>query len=414
MERKIFTVFQVNQYINSLFENDYALKSLWIQGEISNFKNHSSGHLYFTLKDSQSSINCVMFKTSASHLEFELENGMSIIIFGRISTYEKTGQYQLYAYEIQPMGKGALYLAFEQLKQKLLKEGLFNDSHKKPIPKYPNTIGIITSGTGAAVRDIIQISKRRNPNIQLILIPVLVQGKDASKDISNAIKLMNEWSKADVIILGRGGGSIEDLWAFNEELTVRAVYNSKIPIISAVGHEIDYTITDFVSDMRAPTPSAATEIAVPDLNKLNNVISINTKRIFNALNNTLNMYQLKLKNINNRILSKKILEQIYQLQIYLEKVQKNIYRNIKIRFNQYDKQLSNLNVNLETLSPLSVLKRGYCITYDENGQALKYIENINKDDILNIQFNQGYLVVKTQSKGNNIWQEKNNNHSKKD
>jgi exodeoxyribonuclease VII large subunit len=414
MDKKVFTVLQVNQYIKFLFEKDYALRSLFVKGEISNFKNHSSGHLYFTLKDSQSSINCVMFKTAASYLNFEVKNGLSVIICGRVSLYEKTGQYQIYADTMEPAGKGALYLAFEQLKEKLYKEGLFDQAHKKPIPKYPNTIGIITSGTGAAVRDIIQISKRRNPSVELIILPVLVQGSTAAADIARAIALMNEYNNVDVIIVGRGGGSIEDLWAFNEEITARAVYASKIPIISAVGHEVDYTITDFVADLRASTPSAAAELAVPDIHKLKTSIVTNRQRLNSVISNTVNMYQYRLKNLNKRIAFRAPLQQVYELQIYLEKLQKNMDRAI-LRKLEYSKiKLSNSTEQLKFLSPQTLLDKGYAIAYNEYGQAVGTINDVEKDEVLNIQLKDGYIIANVKAKETGLWQGKSNSRSKKD
>lgn len=414
MDRKVFTVLQVNQYIKFLFEKDYALRSLLVKGEISNFKNHSSGHLYFTLKDSQSTINCVMFKTAAAQLKFKLENGIQVVIGGRVSLYEKTGQYQIYADTIEPAGKGALYLAYEQLKEKLFNEGLFDEAHKKPIPKYPNTVGIITSGTGAAVRDIINISKRRNPNVELIVLPVLVQGSGAAADIAQAIALMNQYAKVDVIILGRGGGSIEDLWAFNEETTARAVYNSKIPIISAVGHEVDYTITDFVADLRASTPSAAAELAITQFSEIKTNIASNKQRLNTVIANRMAMYRYRLNTYNKRITLKAPIQQVYELQIYVEKLQRSMDRNV-MRKLQYSKiRLNHVAQRLKSVSPQILLDKGYAIAYNQSGQAINSIETINQHDTLNIQLKDGYIIANVQAKETGIWQEKNNNPLNKD
>lgn len=414
MDRKVFTVLQVNQYIKFLFEKDYALRSLLVKGEISNFKNHSSGHLYFTLKDSQSTINCVMFKTAAAQLKFKLENGIQVVIGGRVSLYEKTGQYQIYADTIEPAGKGALYLAYEQLKEKLFNEGLFDEAHKKPIPKYPNTVGIITSGTGAAVRDIINISKRRNPNVELIVLPVLVQGSGAAADIAQAIALMNQYAKVDVIILGRGGGSIEDLWAFNEEITARAVYNSKIPIISAVGHEVDYTITDFVADLRASTPSAAAELAITQFSEIKTNIASNRQRLNTVIANRMAMYRYRLNTYNKRITLKAPIQQVYELQIYVEKLQRSMDRNV-MRKLQYSKiRLNHVAQRLKSVSPQILLDKGYAIAYNQSGQAINSIETINQHDTLNIQLKDGYIIANVQAKETGIWQEKNNNPLNKD
>ncbi len=263
MERRIYRVSQVNRYVKSLLAQDRIVSDLWVSGEISNCKWHSSGHIYFTLKDEEGAIAAVMFASDTRTLAFRPSEGMKVEVRGYVSLYEKTGQYQLYVRRMEPAGEGALYQAFLELKSRLEKEGLFDPSHKKPIPKYARTIGLVTSPTGAAVRDMIQIAKRRYPGVSILLCPVLVQGAFAARSISDGIRRMNEQGEAEVLIVGRGGGSIEDLWAFNEEETARAIYQSKIPVVSAVGHETDFTIADFVSDLRAPTPSAAAELAVP-------------------------------------------------------------------------------------------------------------------------------------------------------
>ena len=244
---KVYSVSQINNYIKRLFENDVFLQDIYIEAEISNFKAHSSGHLYMTLKDSGAAVNAVMFRSYAEKLKFMPEDGMKVLINGYISLYEKTGQYQFYVLSMEPAGKGALYIAYEQLKERLEHSGVFDQKYKKDIPSYPKCVAVITSPTGAAVRDIIQVSGRRNPNVKIVVVPVLVQGDDAAPNIANAIESVNKWGQADTIIVGRGGGSIEDLWAFNEEMVARAIFESKIPIISAVGHETDFTIADFIA-----------------------------------------------------------------------------------------------------------------------------------------------------------------------
>ncbi len=279
MHIKVLTVSDINNYIKRNFDNDFILNNASVKGEISNIKFHSSGHIYFSLKDESSKINCIMFRSSAKSLKFVPENGMKIILQGRISVYEKEGVYQFYCDEMKLDGLGELYIAFEKLKTKLEAKGLFDKNHKKDIPKYARKIGIVTSTTGAAVRDIINVTKRRNKCIDLVIYPSLVQGLDAAEDIINGINVLNARDDIEVIILARGGGSIEDLWCFNDERVADAVYNSKKPIITGVGHEIDYTIVDFVSDRRAPTPSAAAEIAVFDLNNLLEKI-VNYKKFF--------------------------------------------------------------------------------------------------------------------------------------
>lgn len=412
MNNKIFTVKEINEYIKYIFDKDYALNNICVQGEISNLKKHSSGNLYFTIKDETSIINCIMFKQEADNLKFKVGNGFCAILSGCISSYEKTSQYQLYVRSIEPLGKGSLYLAFEQLKQKLSSEGMFDKSHKKKIPKYPEVVGIITSITGAAVRDIIQIAKRRNPNIQLVLIPVLVQGENAAKDIAKAIYLMNEWNKADVIIIGRGGGSIEDLWAFNEEIVAKAIYDSYIPIISAVGHEIDYTISDFVSDLRASTPSAAAELAIPDLSIIKNKIDSLYEQLNNVYNSNVLECKTKLNQISDKLNSNNPYKKICVLQKYVDRLKRNLNRNMQL-YLQTDKTILVNTLNkLEISSPLSILKKGYCLSYQKDGQTITSVNDINKSDSVIIQLNDGYIVVKVESKGIGIWHT--DNHLKKE
>lgn len=412
MNSKIFTVTEVSEYIKYIFDKDYALNSICVQGEISNLKKHSSGNLYFTIKDTSSIINCIMFKDEADSLKFKIGNGFLAIVNGRISSYEKTSQYQLYINSIEPLGKGSLYLAFEQLKQKLSDAGMFNKAHKKQIPYYPEAVGIITSITGAAVRDIIQIAKRRNPNIQLVLIPVLVQGENAAKDIAKAIYLMNEWNKVDIIIIGRGGGSIEDLWAFNEEIVAKAIYNSNIPIISAVGHEIDYTITDFVADLRAPTPSAAAELAIPDLIETKIKIDSFNKRLTNGFVSNTSKYKTRLNQISNKLLLNDPSKQIHDLQNQIDRLKKDLNKSMQFYLQSNEAALVNIINKLETSSPLSILKKGYSICCKDNGQTILNVDNVYKGDILTVQLNDGYIVAKVEGKEKGIWHA--NNHLKKE
>lgn len=412
MNSKIFTVTEVSEYIKYIFDKDYALNSICVQGEISNLKKHSSGNLYFTIKDTSSIINCIMFKDEADSLKFKIGNGFLAIVNGRISSYEKTSQYQLYINSIEPLGKGSLYLAFEQLKQKLSDAGMFNKAHKKQIPYYPEAVGIITSITGAAVRDIIQIAKRRNPNIQLVLIPVLVQGENAAKDIAKAIYLMNEWNKVDIIIIGRGGGSIEDLWAFNEEIVAKAIYDSNIPIISAVGHEIDYTITDFVADLRAPTPSAAAELAIPDLIETKIKIDSFNKRLTNGFASNTSKYKTRLNQISNKLLLNDPSKQIHDLQNQIDRLKKDLNKSMQFYLQSNEAALVNIINKLEASSPLSILKKGYSICCKDNGQTILNVDNVYKGDILTVQLNDGYIVAKVEGKEKGIWHA--NNHLKKE
>lgn len=403
MNARVFSVSQINAYIKSLLDEDILLSGFFIEAEISNFKHHSSGHFYFTLKDSLSAINCVMFKTNAQALKFVPENGMKVLVYGRVSIYEKTGQYQIYAELLEPSGKGALYAAFEQLKTKLKNEGLFETAHKKEIPKFPECIAVVTSRTGAVIKDIINVCKRRNPYVKLVLFPVPVQGDGAAAEIARAIGLVNEWGQADTIIVGRGGGSIEDLWAFNEEITVRAVFNSKIPVISAVGHETDVTIVDFAADLRAPTPSAAAELAVPDVAELKAKIDLSLKRIGAAVRNKIFISKTRLK--NNRL--RKPLDRIYNLQVYISGLQDRLGKEIFNRIEENRALLGSKIVNLELVSPLNVLKRGYSLVYDKDERLITDSGSVSENDIVNIRLREGSLSCSVLGKGEIYAKEKN-------
>ncbi|MBO8434764.1 MAG: exodeoxyribonuclease VII large subunit [Tyzzerella sp.] len=394
IEPKIFSVMQINSYIKNIIENDFILNSLWIKGEISNFKYHSTGHMYFTLKDRDASLNCVMFKGSADMLPFMPENGMSVVVYGYISIYEKTGQYQLYAEIMEPLGIGSMNIAFEQLKEKLSNEGLFDEDYKREICKYPKCIGVITSPVGAAVRDIINVSKRRNKGVKIVVVPALVQGENAVDSIVSALKLINEWGKCDTIILGRGGGSMEDLQAFNDERVARAIFASEIPVISAVGHETDFTIADFVSDMRAPTPSAGAELAVNSLEFEEERL----KKLFDSLNNNIN-YRLnfeneRLKNLTDRRIFKKPLDNIFDREMYISGLEKQMEKIIKNKVIEKSSAFDKLINKMEVLSPMAMLKRGYTIVENTKGESLKSIEDFNCGDTLNILFKDGQVKAK--------------------
>lgn len=396
---KIYTVSQVNGYIKKILENDMFLTDIYLEGEISNFKAHSSGHMYFTLKDSGAAINAVMFRSYAEKIKFLPENGMKVVARGYISLYEKTGQYQLYVNGMEPAGVGALYLAYEQLKQRLEKAGVFDDKYKKAIPKMPKTVAVITSPTGAAIRDIINVAGRRNPNVEIVIVPVLVQGENAAPDIVRAIDTVNRWGKADTIILGRGGGSIEDLWAFNEEIVARAIFNSKIPIISAVGHETDFTIADFISDMRAPTPSAAAEIAVPEGNAINerviNLYSRISKSADNKLYDNISKYRYCINNYEFKNFSSKI----FDSQIYVSDIYNRIENKLNNNINHNKLLLKNCLDNIENKSPLNILKKGYALMYTEKGDLLKDTQNINVDDKIVVKLNKGSIKAKVTEVG---------------
>lgn len=389
IEPKIFSVGQINHYIKNLIENDFILNSLWVKGEISNFKYHSTGHMYFTLKDNNAAINCVMFKGSADILPFIPENGMSVVICGYISIYEKTGQYQLYAELMEPLGAGALNTAFEQLKAKLDLEGLFDDDYKREICKYPKCIGVITSPVGAAIRDIINISKRRNSSVKIVVIPALVQGENAVDSIVSAIKLANEWGKCDTLILGRGGGSMEDLQAFNDEKVARAVFASEIPVISAVGHETDFTIVDFVADLRAPTPSAAAELAVNnrefDNERLDNIIeSLNSN-----INSRISYEKNRLENLMERRFFKRPMDNITDNEIYISNLEKQMNNIIKSKLTEKNIVFERLLSKMELLSPFAMLKKGYTIIENNRGKNIKTIDDIDLYDNIKILFKDG-------------------------
>lgn len=391
MGKLVYTVSQLNSYIKGIIDDDFVLNNIHIEAEISNFKAHSSGHLYFTIKDEYSAMNVVMFKASAQKLKFVPENGLKVSIYGYISVYEKTGQYQLYAEIMEPSGIGSLYLAYERLKERLERVGLFDKKHKKEIPPFPKCIAVITSPTGAAIRDIIRISKRRNPNIRLVVVPALVQGSMAGDDIVRAIKAVNSWGKADVIILGRGGGSIEDLWAFNEEKVARAVFESDIPIISAVGHETDFTITDFIADLRASTPSAAAELAVPEIKNMNEKLVMINNKLDNAFDKKLtdfkNRYYLAVTSAG----FKRFPQKIYENQIYVEKLSKSLDKAISFKKDSFKNRFFRANDKLEAVSPVNILKKGYSLVYDEKNQVIKSNSAVKNGDKIKIVMNEGQI-----------------------
>ena len=398
MKAHVYSVSQINGYIKRLFDNDIFLGDVFVEAEISNFKAHSAGHFYFTLKDERASLNAVMYRSNAENVTFIPENGMKVTVYGYISLYEKTGQYQIYVQIMEPTGKGALYAAFEQLKDKLEKEGLFDSMHKKPIPKYPNCIAVITSSTGAAIRDIIRISKRRNPNIKIVAVPALVQGENAAESICGALKTVNKWGKADIIILGRGGGSIEDLWCFNEESVARAIFKSKIPVISAVGHETDFTIADFTADVRASTPSAAAEIAVPEFDALmSNNISVFCE-LCRAMEYKYYEYRDRFLNAFESRALQRPLDRITDMYIYTDELQKKMYREMmkKIEKNKivFEASLG----RLESLSPVNVLKRGFSIVYKDNKPVFD-VSDVSENDIINVIMKDGYIKSKVIEKG---------------
>ncbi len=388
MKYNAVTVTQLNQYIKDRFDEDENLNAILVKGEISNFKNHYTGHLYFTLKDEKSLIKCIMFKSYADKLAFKPKDGMQVMVFGSVSVFERDGVYQIYAKSMLEDGIGDLYEKYEQLKQKLEKQGLFDIEHKKPIPLYPKVIGVLTSQTGAVIRDIINVATRRNPNVYIRLLPVPVQGTGAAEQIAQKIKLMNEKKLADVLIVGRGGGSLEDLWPFNEEIVAQAIYESEIPIISAVGHETDFTIADFVADLRAPTPSAAAELAVPDIYDLIQKINSYKNRCKISLQKQIELMKLRYeKCMKSKVFTdpmRKIRDINIILDSYVQKLE-NIVKNI-----QKNKQTQYIEIvtKLDTLSPLKTLSRGYTLTEKDN-QIVKSVNELKQGDKIIIRFYDG-------------------------
>lgn len=398
IETKIFTVGQINRYIRNLLENDFILSSLLVKGEISNFKAHSSGHLYFTLKDASGALSCAMFRQDAAGLPFEPENGMQVVVYGHVSLYEKTGQYQLYAEFLEPLGIGALQVAFEQLKEKLAAEGLFDGDFKREIPKNPSCIAVITSPTGAAVRDILQIVKRRDPNVKVAIFPTLVQGEQAAADIVRSLKLVNEWGKADVIILGRGGGSMEDLWCFNDENVARAVFASEIPVISAVGHETDFTITDFVADMRAPTPSAAAELATTPLTERREAFHRLELRLERDVSALLTSCRRRLDLLKSRPVMERPLERIYRTMMDMEETQQRLDKEMTNRLMQRAERWQYLTNRLEAASPLAVMSRGYVMAVASSGKLLTSVKQAEVGDRVTLHLQDGKMETNIQEK----------------
>lgn len=391
MNEKYLTVSAVTKYIKYKFDTDDNLRFVFIKGEISNFKSHSTGHLYFSVKDETSKINAIMFATSASKLNFNPVDGTKVLITGRISVYEATGNYQIYVDEMIEDGIGNLYIAFEKLKQDLEKEGLFDLEHKLEIPKIPSRVGVITASTGAAVRDIITTIKRRFPPAEVILFPSLVQGDMAASDIVKNIKLGDNYN-LDVLIIGRGGGSIEDLWPFNEEKVARAIYDAKTPIISAVGHEIDYTIADFVSDLRAPTPTAAAEIAVPNIIDLENHINSLEIRLKENILKQVNLSKLFLDNIKNSFVLKNP-ELLYEnKKQYLSDLKENLTNSINLKVKDSKVTFSHLIEKLEIVNPMNVIKRGYTLSYQDD-KVIKTIKDIDIKKPLKIRFINGSVIT---------------------
>ncbi|MBP3255902.1 MAG: exodeoxyribonuclease VII large subunit [Clostridia bacterium] len=382
------SVTELNLYIKDRFQKDEYLNNVLIKGEISNFKNHYTGHMYFTLKDENSLIKCVMFKGYTANLGFMPKDGMKVIVFGTVSVFERDGVYQIYAKGMKQEGMGDLHEEFEKLKLKLEQEGLFDKSHKKSIPVMPKCIGVLTSNTGAVIRDIINVSTRRNPNVYIKLLPVPVQGAGASEKIAKAIEIMNEQKLADVIIVARGGGSLEDLWPFNEEIVARAIYASELPVISAVGHETDFTIADFVADLRAPTPSAAAELAVPNILDLVQKIQNNERRLQNGLKKKAEIMRLRYEKCMSSKAFTDPLDRINKNYMLLDKQIKRIESSTNMKVKEKKTYMVEWIAKLDTLSPLKTLTRGYSIV-EKNGKMVKSINDLNSKDKISIKLTDG-------------------------
>ncbi len=388
MNIKPISVTELNLYIKDKINKDEFLNNVYIKGEISNFKHHYTGHMYFTLKDEKSLIKCIMFKSSTERLNFTPKDGMKVRVFGTVAVFERDGVYQIYCKAMEEDGLGDLYQKYEELKNKLEKKGLFDSIHKKRIPFMPKVIGVLTSSTGSVIRDIINVSTRRNPNVYIRLLPVPVQGSGAEKEIAKAIEIMNEKKLADVIILARGGGSLEDLWPFNEEIVAEAIYNSNIPIISAVGHETDFTIADFVADLRAPTPSAAAELAVKDMRDINEKLMNYNKRYKLALNKKVEFMKLRFEKVMNRRAYTNPLQRIQDEYVRLDKVMKNIEISIIKQEKELRVKTIELITKIDSLSPLKILTRGYVVA-EKEGNIVKSVDDIKLNDDINVTFSDG-------------------------
>ncbi len=390
--RAVLTVAQLNAYIKQIIDSNDILSDVYIKGEISNFTNHRTGHFYFTLKDPDSLIRAVMFKSAASKLKFLPENGMKVIVRGRVSAFVRDGQYQIYVEQMEPDGIGSLYIAFEQLKRKLEAEGLFSPTRKKPLPKIPTRIGIITSPTGAAVRDMINVTRRRFPLAKIVLFPSLVQGPDAPAQLIAGVNHFNAERSVDVIIIGRGGGSIEGLWAFNDENLARTVAASSIPVISAVGHETDFTICDFAADMRAPTPSAAAEIAVPDTLELKRKINNIVGHMELALTRAVSTRRTQLSQLAKSRALTSPQNFIDDKRMALFSLSTRLEQDIKLTLTDKRGKFASLTASLEALNPMSVISRGYSAVYDNSGKLIKSVRQIEKGDRFTFRTTDGNVV----------------------
>jgi exodeoxyribonuclease VII large subunit len=393
MDNKIFDVTELNEHIKDLLDSDDMLSRVYVRGELSNYKLYPSGHHYFTMKDADGSLRCVMFKGSAAKLRFKPENGMKVIAFGRVAVFPRDGAYQLYVNELTPDGVGDLYVAFEQLKEKLLKEGLFDERHKKPLPHFPKRIAVITSSAGAAVRDIIRVLGARWPLAKIIVLPVRVQGAEAPPEIVGAIKYANRFQLADLIITGRGGGSIEDLWAFNDERVARAIFDSAIPVISAVGHEPDVTIADFVADLRAATPSNAAELAVPDINDMRETLLNLELRTGQALRRELKTLRQRLDGYKQKRVLISPKNYIDDKRMLLDYTQGRLNAASQKKLTTARERYIRLAASLDAMSPLKVLGRGYAIARTPDGHVVKKASEVKSGDRIKVRLQKDEITA---------------------
>lgn len=387
--REPLSVSELNARIKGLIESDPVLGSVYVRGELSNYKVYPSGHHYFTLKDAESSLRCVLFRSAASKLRFRPESGMRVTAWGRVAVYPRDGAYQLYCEGLMPEGAGDLQVAYEQLKAKLADEGLFDPAHKKPIPRYPERIAVITSSAGAAVHDIIRVLRKRWPVAKVVLLPVRVQGVEAPPEIAGALRYANKYRVADVIITGRGGGSIEDLWAFNDERVARAIYASELPVISAVGHEPDVTIADFVADLRAATPSNAAELVAPDMSELRDALRSAAARLDQAVDRGLSQRRAALTELSSRRVMQSPTGFIDQRRLELDSIRLRLDAAATGRLNRERQEFARLAAKLDALSPLKVLGRGYSIALDAEGRAVREAAQLKAGDKLDLRLSRG-------------------------
>ncbi len=395
---KVYSVQEITRYIQDLIKNDPNLAFIWVRGEISELKVHSSGHMYFVLKDEAARLRGVMFRSRVRGLRFKPAAGMEIFVLGYIGLYERNGEYQIYAEEMLPSGPGELYVAFNELKSRLQAEGLFDVNKKRPIPPYPDKIAIVTSPTGAAIKDIITVSKRRFPPVELLIVPTLVQGKDAPEEIVKALRRADA-SGADVIILARGGGSAEELWCFNDERIARAIRTCVVPVVSAVGHETDYTIADFAADMRAPTPSAGAEMLVPDIRELMTSLNLYEQRLFYIMRRRIELMQERLQSIQNRRIFLRPKEMIDGMRMDLDRLQERKFRAIQGRIDLEKENLKAISEKLALLNPLSTLNRGYSVTYHfSSGELIRNIKQVMVGEIIEVMLTDGSIICKVNEK----------------